>query len=78
MCAVRELFKRRDGSEWALIALLLPAARPGRRPRTICLRRVVDAIFYLLQAGCQWRMLPRDFPRAIRLMTRRIARYRDF
>jgi transposase len=26
------------------------------------LRRVVDAIFYLLQAGCQWRMLPKDFP----------------
>ena len=28
-----------------------------------CLRRVVNAIFYLLQAGCQWRMLPKDFPR---------------
>jgi len=26
------------------------------------LRRVVDGIFYLLQSGCQWRMLPRDFP----------------
>jgi transposase len=48
--------------EWALIAPLLPAAQPGGRPRTTCLRRVVDAIFYLLQAGCQWRMLPRDFP----------------
>ncbi len=47
---------------WALIAPLLPAPRPGGRPRTICLRRVVNAIFYLLQAGCQWRMLPRDFP----------------
>jgi transposase len=48
--------------EWALIAPLLPEPRPGGRPRTTCLRRVVDAIFYLLQAGCQWRMLPRDFP----------------
>lgn len=48
--------------EWALIAPLLPAAREGGRPRTTCLRRVVNAIFYLLQAGCQWRMLPRDFP----------------
>jgi Putative transposase of IS4/5 family (DUF4096)/Periplasmic binding protein domain len=46
----------------ALIAPLLPAVRPGGRPRTTCLRRVVDAIFYLLQAGCQWRMLPKDFP----------------
>jgi transposase len=41
---------------------LLPAARPGGRPRTTCLRRVVNAVFYLLQAGCQWRMLPKDFP----------------
>jgi transposase len=48
--------------EWALLAPLLPAPRPGGRPRTTCLRRVVNAIFYLLQAGCQWRMLPRDFP----------------
>jgi transposase len=48
--------------EWALIAPLLPASRPGGRPRTTCLRRVVNAIFYLLQAGCQWRMLPKDFP----------------
>ena len=48
--------------EWALIAPLLPAPRRGGRPRTTCLRRVVDAIFYLVQAGCQWRMLPRDFP----------------
>jgi transposase len=47
--------------EWALLAPLLPAPRSGGRPRTTCLRRV-SAIFYLLQAGCQWRMLPRDFP----------------
>ena len=48
--------------EWTLIAPLLPAARMGGRPRTTCLRRVVNAIFYVLQAGCQWRMLPGDFP----------------
>lgn len=50
-----------DG-EWALIAPMLPAPKPGGRPRTTCVRRVVDAVFYLLQTGCQWRMLPRDFP----------------
>ena len=48
--------------EWALIGPLLPAARTGGRPRTTDLRRVVNAVFHLLQAGCQWRMLPRDFP----------------
>lgn len=26
------------------------------------LKKVIDAIFYLLQSGCQWDMLPRDFP----------------
>ena len=50
-----------DG-EWSLIAPLLPTAQPGGRPRRTCLRRVVDAIVYLLQTGCQWRMLPREFP----------------
>ena len=43
--------------EWALIARLLPAPRLGGRPRSTCLRRVINGIFYLLQSGCQWRML---------------------
>jgi transposase len=48
--------------EWSLIAPLLPAARSGGRPRSTCRREVINGIFYLLQTGCQWRMLPRDFP----------------
>ena len=31
--------------EWALIAPHLPSARPGGRPRSVCLRRVVNAVF---------------------------------
>jgi putative transposase len=27
------------------------------------LKEVVNAIFYLVKTGCQWRMLPRDFPK---------------
>src|ERR1700757_887622 len=38
------------------------AARPGGRPRTTDLRAVLNAIFYLLRTGCQWRLLPREFP----------------
>ncbi len=48
--------------EWALIAPLLPPAKPGGRPRTTDLRAVVEAILYMASRGCQWRMLPKDFP----------------
>ena len=47
---------------WTLIAPMLPAARPGGRPRKINIRAVLNAIFYLLRTGCQWRLLPREFP----------------
>jgi len=50
-----------DG-EWALIAPHLPAAKPIGRPRTTVLREVINALFYLLSTGCQWRMLPKEFP----------------
>jgi putative transposase len=48
--------------EWALIAPLLPAAKRGGRPRTTCLRAVMDAILYIGSSGCQWRALPKCFP----------------
>lgn len=48
--------------QWALIAPHLPPPRAGGRPRQTDLRDVVDAILYLLRTGCQWRLLPRDFP----------------
>ena len=47
---------------WELIAPMLPVARPGGRPRTTNIRAVLNAIFYLLRTGCQWRLLPREFP----------------
>jgi putative transposase len=48
--------------EWALIApLLAQAPGPGRK-RTVDLRAVVNAIFYLNRTGIQWRFLPHDFP----------------
>ena len=38
-------------------------SRPGGRPRSTDLRAVLNAVFYLLRTGCQWRLLPREFPR---------------
>jgi len=49
-------------AEWALIAPLIPPEkRPGRH-REVVIREVVNAIFYLLSTGCQWRFLPKDLP----------------
>jgi putative transposase len=48
--------------EWAVLERLIPEAKPGGRPRTTNMREVVNAIFYLLKTGCQWRMLPKEFP----------------
>jgi len=47
--------------QWALIEPHIPVY-PGGRPRTTDVRDVVDAVFYILRAGCQWRYLPKDFP----------------
>jgi len=49
-------------TEWTVLTPLIPAAKPGGRPRTTDMREVVNAIFYILRGGCQWRMLPREFP----------------
>ena len=42
--------------EWALVEPLLT---PERK---VCRREVLNAILYVLTTGCQWRMLPKDFP----------------
>jgi transposase len=50
----------------SLVGDLRPAhpARQARRasPRKWPTRKILNAIFYLLRSGCQWRMLPREFP----------------
>src|SRR5512133_1054209 len=49
-------------AEWGLIEPLMPATKPLGRPRATDLRTVLDAILYIARTGCQWRMLPNDFP----------------
>ncbi len=49
-------------AQWAILAPLLPAAKPGGRPRAADLREVVNGIFYILRTGAAWRYLPHDFP----------------
>jgi transposase len=48
--------------EWSLIAPFMPPPRRLGRPRRTLLREVVNALLYIASTGCQWRMLPKDFP----------------
>jgi putative transposase len=48
--------------EWTRIAPLLPAAKPGGRPRSTDLREVLNALSYWLRSGGAWHLLPHDFP----------------
>jgi transposase len=49
-------------AEWALVGPLIPPAKRGGRKRTVDVREVVNAIFYVLATGCQWKALPKDMP----------------
>ena len=48
-------------AQWALIEPLLPAPKPKGRKRRVDLRKITNAIFYVLKGGISWRMLPREF-----------------
>jgi putative transposase len=50
-------------AEWKYIEPHMPAPKGHGRPRTHDLREILNAVFYLLKSGCQWRLLPHDFPR---------------
>jgi hypothetical protein len=47
--------------EWALVEPLLERSHPAGRDQTYSLRRIVDAILYVLRTGVQWRYLPTTF-----------------
>jgi transposase len=49
--------------QWEIASHLIPPAKTGGRPRTIEMREVVNALMYMVMAGCAWRMLPNDFPK---------------
>ena len=50
-------------TQWQMLESLLPPPKTGGRPRSVPLRDIVNAIFYIVVAGCAWRMLPHDFPK---------------
>jgi transposase len=50
-------------SQWELVKDFLPTAGTRGRKRTVDLRAVLNAIFYINVGGNAWRMLPHDFPK---------------
>lgn len=49
------------GAQYAVLEPLLPPPNKTGRPRAD-LREVLNGILYLVRSGCQWRLLPHDFP----------------
>src|SRR5215211_1120724 len=48
-------------TEWLLIMEFFPPNRLGR-PRKWEMWQIINAILYVVRTGCQWRMLPTNFP----------------
>jgi len=49
-------------AQYEIIRELLESARMKTKPRQVDLYEVFCAVLYVLKSGCQWRMLPSDFP----------------
>jgi len=48
-------------AQWSLMEPMLPKPKKRGRPLTDR-RKIIEAIFYILKGGIQWRMLPSDYP----------------
>jgi len=65
--------------QWSIIEDLIPEVEPlgpGGRPLVHSQREIVNAILYVVRAGCAWRMLPKDFP-PWQTVYRYFAQWRD-
>ena len=63
----RRKFRRKGYStnltdaQWKRLKKLIPQYKGGR-PRKYELKEILNAIFYIVKTGCQWRLLPDSFP----------------
>jgi hypothetical protein len=50
-------------AQWGRLAPLLPRHQGSGKAQQIPLRSLVNGCLYLLRTGCQWRMLPKEYPK---------------
>lgn len=48
--------------QWAIVEPILTAPKATGRRAKVDRRAVLNALLYMDRTGCQWRMMPRDFP----------------
>jgi putative transposase len=48
--------------EWEVVKDLIPPSKKGGGKRRADIRQILNACFYLTKTGCQWRMLPHEYP----------------
>ena len=48
--------------EWHVLETHVPGLQSGGRPAEHSRREIINAIFYILRTGSQWRYLPHDLP----------------
>lgn len=46
--------------QWRVVRRLIPAAKPGGRPRSTDVREVLNTLLHQARTGCQWELLPHD------------------
>ena len=51
-------FEKLTDSQWVAISDIFT-----RRKRNLCLQAVVNALLYMVRVGCQWRNLPKEYPK---------------
>lgn len=51
-------YQRLNDSQWEAICTIFP-----ERKRNLSIRLVLDALFYIVRTGCQWRNLPPEYPK---------------
>jgi putative transposase len=64
LCHKKRLYTSDIGDrEWEIIQPLLPLKMEGPgRPIELDMRQVVNAIFYVVRTGCQWKNVPKEYP----------------